>query len=58
MMQQRYCTCGQRVLVRYSNRFGSWNPQFIVGHESSKRVNATAHTCPNCGAPLNIHQLR
>jgi hypothetical protein len=58
MMQQRFCLCGQPVLVRYSNRFGSWNTQFLVGQGRVKGEKTSANACPNCGAALNINRLR
>ncbi len=53
-MQERFCSCGNKVMVHYGVVKTSWKPVFSVadGQASFIRV------CPCCGKPLDIDSLR
>jgi hypothetical protein len=57
-MQKRFWTCGHMVLVRYLSTNGSWQPLFMVSQRLPQQHKITVSSCPKCGAPLNIHDLR
>jgi len=55
-MQERFCTCGKMVLVRYgSNVKSARNPIFMI---ADKKIVSAVRLCPCCGMPLDINTLR
>lgn len=54
-MQERFCTCGYKVLVNYGlTSPASWNPVFV----SANSAISVIRTCPCCGKALDIDSLR
>ncbi len=55
-MQERYCKCGNQVIVQYSNKKSDdWFTRFwIMGATFGK----TVRVCPHCGSPLDIDSLK
>jgi len=53
-MQQRFCSCGTSVWVRYFFANKYWLALFY--HVDSDDI--LTNTCPCCGKFLNIEQLR
>ncbi|WP_320172353.1 hypothetical protein [Maridesulfovibrio sp.] len=55
-MQERFCKCGNRVLVQYHHkRPENWFTRFwVMGSTYGK----TIRTCPVCGSPLDINSLK
>ncbi|WP_432735073.1 hypothetical protein [Maridesulfovibrio sp. FT414] len=55
-MQERFCRCGNRVMVQYHNKkTESWFTRFwVMGSTYGK----TIRTCPECGSPLDINSLK
>lgn len=57
-MQNRFCLCGYKIIVNYSSQRGHWRPHFILQDHSKTHGKNRIAVCPNCGAPLNINNLR
>ncbi len=53
-MQQRFCSCGLSVWVRYL--LTSWNTVFFYSAE--EEGSALLARCPCCGNKLDINTLR
>ena len=54
-MQERFCKCGQRLMVQYTlDGFIPWEPVIHNRHEVEQPVKI----CPTCGSYLSIHFLR
>ena len=53
-MQQRFCSCGTGIWVRYFFANTRWLAFFYRGNEGEMGTNV----CPNCGRHLNIENLR
>ncbi|MGE4552823.1 MAG: hypothetical protein AB7D57_06905 [Desulfovibrionaceae bacterium] len=55
-MQERYCSCGGKVLVEYGH---GTRRNVVVRYWSFCRAGGvTVRVCPHCGRPLDIHGLR
>ena len=46
------------VLVRYLSANGIWQPLFMTSQRLPQQQKITVSSCPKCGAPLDIHNLR
>ena len=53
-MQQRFCSCGTGVWVRYFFANARWLAFFYRGNEGEMGTDV----CPCCGRHLNIENLR
>ncbi|NDV22892.1 hypothetical protein [Desulfovibrio sp. JC022] len=55
VMQERFCKCGNRVMVQYhSKKDEAWFTRFwVMGNTFGK----TIRVCPDCGSPLDINRL-
>ncbi|WP_035075140.1 hypothetical protein [Maridesulfovibrio zosterae] len=55
-MQERFCKCGNRVMVQYQNKKSTdWFTRFwVMGSTFGK----TIRICPECGCPLDINSLK
>ena len=55
-MQERFCKCGNRVIVQYhSKKDEAWFTRFwVMGSTFGK----TIRVCPVCGSPLDINSLK
>lgn len=53
-MQQRFCTCGAAVWVRYLFANTRWLAFFYRGEAGEM----SANVCPVCAKALNIENLR
>ncbi|MFV0421587.1 hypothetical protein [Oleidesulfovibrio sp.] len=53
-MQQRFCSCGASVWVRYL--FNSWHTVFF--NTADDESSALLARCPCCGSKLDINSLR
>ena len=55
VMQERYCSCGARIMVQFKNENATWNPVFWgMTHYKGPRL----HVCPSCGNYLDINDLK
>lgn len=54
-MQERFCTCGNRLFVEYLFSAISWLPVFWTSPETGC---GNIHVCPRCGRSLDINSLR
>lgn len=55
-MQERFCTCGKMVMVRYNHNVKTASkPQIII---TEQKMASVVRVCPNCGSPLDINTLR
>jgi hypothetical protein len=54
VMQERYCDCGRKVLVRFVHTPVGWAAVI----EQRNRPLETTTSCPACGRRLDIHALR
>lgn len=53
-MQQRFCSCGASVWVRYFFANKRWMAFFFSSQHS---MNGGTDSCPHCGKPLDIQNL-
>lgn len=53
-MQERFCNCGAKILVEFTNINSKWQPVFWKRH---LRNGIRLHICPSCGQLLNIHEM-
>ncbi|MCC8194757.1 MAG: hypothetical protein LIP28_08955 [Deltaproteobacteria bacterium] len=53
-MQQRFCSCGASIWVRYFFANKHWLAFFYRGDSGD----TSTSVCPCCGKPLNIESLR
>lgn len=53
-MQERYCTCGARIIVQFTNDHRDWQTAFWA----RQQFNGTRlYVCPSCGHFLDIDAL-
>jgi len=53
-MQERFCSCGARIMVQFTNIETKWQPVFW----SPRQARGTRlHVCPSCGQYLEINRL-
>lgn len=54
-MQERYCKCGNRVIVQYCNRRSdNW---MIRYWQMGNNYGKTIRICPHCGRRIDIDSL-
>lgn len=57
-MQNRFCLCGYKIIVKYQSLHGQWRPCFTADSEKYRQQKNRLSVCPNCGTPLDINTLR